>query len=50
MTYYFLPTDSYGQPRGYVEEVDKTWYELALANNTPYLYTDYIQALTRAQD
>jgi hypothetical protein len=50
-TYYYLPTDNYGQPDGNIVEVTLTpdQYEQRKANGE-YIYDNYYSANCRAND
>lgn len=56
--YYWLPLDSYNQPRGTVEEIElfpsdyETLKEAKMPDRYPYwwIFDDYSSALDRAQD
>lgn len=50
-TYYYLPTDSYGQPDGNVFETlltEKEYKDRKAQGD--YIYDNYLSALYRAQD
>jgi len=46
--YYYLPTDSYGQPSGYITPITKEQY-LSMKDKGYYVYDSYTAALYRAQ-
>lgn len=48
--YYWLPTDSYGQPSGMVVPVTLTESEYKARRRYEYIYDNYYSALTRAND